>query len=119
MEITWDRIQALGKRLVDSRELEVVMDMGGKDYLVFTPGVQLGKSTTKDQPGRTHRVTAKGPWDLACDCPDYLYNDHLNAGFCKHKMAVMEYRGQHPVIVQTLADTAKDEDLETLIAELY
>ena len=37
MEITWDRIQALGKRLADSRELEIAMEVGSNQYLAFTP----------------------------------------------------------------------------------
>lgn len=136
MEVTWGRIKALGKRLVDSRGLEIAMEMGASNYLVFTPdGKATGLESIRYQKGRTHRVTAKGPWDLECDCPDYQYNDHLNAGFCKHVMAVLEYRGHTPVLVKTLADTPiatepgdngvavaaryEPEELERLIKELY
>jgi len=103
MEITWDRIQALGQRLVKSRELEVAMAVDGDVYVVFTPG------DGDMQERRTHTLKVKGPWDLECECPDYQYNDHLNGGFCKHVMAVLEYRGQHPVIVKTLADEGAAE----------
>ena len=135
MEMTWDRIKAVGKRLADSKDLDIAMETDGKLYVVFTRD-EKQSVITKDVKGRTHRVTAKGLWELVCDCPDFLYNDHLNGGFCKHIMAVLEYRGHTPVLVKTLADqqvgyahvgavleasraSNKDPELERKIKELY
>jgi len=131
MEITWDRIQALGERLDKSRDLEVAMVMGSDHYVVFTPGPEGTVAY-----GRTHNVITKGPWDLECDCPDFEFNGHLNGGFCKHVMGVLAYRGQHPVIVRTTPDRRDEvppswkegdppppifdpDDLEAKIEELY
>ena len=114
MEITWDRIQALSARLTKSRELEV--ERFFNTYMV------------KNAEG-WHHVQAYEVWCLTCDCQDFLFNSHLNGGFCKHLMAVLKYRetehlaavseGWPPEAKLDHPDLGCDPELERKIKELY
>ena len=118
MEITWDRIQALSARFIKSKDLEV--ERFFNTYMV------------KNAEG-WHHVQAypamRSPWCLTCDCQDFLFNSHLNGGFCKHLMAVLKYRetehlaavseGWPPEAGRDHLPLSYDPELERKIKELY